>query len=614
MPDIISLLPDHIANQIAAGEVIQRPASAVKELLENAIDAGATALHLIIRDAGKELIQVIDNGKGMSPSDARISFERHATSKIKSIDDLFQIKTMGFRGEALASMAAVAQVELKTRMANDEVGTLIYIEHSEVKKQEPCQTPIGTNISLKNLFFNVPARRNFLKSNTVELRHIVDEFTRVAMAYPELSFRFTNNQTDLFILESGKLKQRILGLLGNHLNSKLVPVEEPTDFVSIKGFVASPDVASKSRGSQYFFVNNRFIKSAYLNHAVSQAFSELIAKDSFPTFILFIDIDPKRIDINVHPTKQEIKFEDDRIIYSFVSSAVKHALSKYSIAPSLDFSLDENIERLSAVTQPLTAQTQERTKGDFLFQSFTEKGQAHFLNKKEDVRNWKDLYKIQHEFPYNAAQQQNTEVETKSEISMPDAVVIEDFRQDYLQVCQAYIIATTKNGFLLIDQHLAHQRILYERYESAQQQPIVIQKCLVPITFEVSPVDAVLLESILPSLLELGYEVEFFGQQTFIIQGTPSDIKLGNEKSSIEKLIDAYKHFASDVKLDKREKLMRTMAAQKAIWHGKKLEQSEIERLLQDLFRCEQPQLSPNGNKIFSKIQADDIERLIRNA
>ena len=347
---------------------------------------------------------------------------------------------------------------------------------------------------------------------------------------------------------------------------------------------------------------------------MSQAFSELIAKDSFPTFILFIDIDPKRIDINVHPTKQEIKFEDDRIIYSFVSSAVKHALSKYSIAPSLDFSLDENIERLSAVTQPLTAQTQERTKGDFLFQSFTEKGQAHFLNKKEDVRNWKDLYKIQHEFPYNAAQQQNTEVETKSEISMPDAVVIEDFRQDYLQVCQAYIIATTKNGFLLIDQHLAHQRILYERYESAQQQPIVIQKCLVPITFEVSPVDAVLLESILPSLLELGYEVEFFGQQTFIIQGTPSDIKLGNEKSSIEKLIDAYKHFASDVKLDKREKLMRTMAAQKAIWHGKKLEQSEIERLLQDLFRCEQPQLSPNGNKIFSKIQADDIERLIRNA
>jgi DNA mismatch repair protein MutL len=615
MSDIISLLPDHIANQIAAGEVIQRPASAIKELLENAIDAGATNIHLMIREAGKELIQVNDNGKGMSPTDARLSFERHATSKIKSIDDLFQIRTMGFRGEALASMAAVAQVELKTRRIEDEVGTYLYIEHSQVKTQEACQTPNGTSISLKNLFFNVPARRNFLKSNTVEMRHIVDEFTRIAMAYPPIGFRLTNNQTDLFVLEPSKLKQRILALLGNQFNSKLVPVDEPTDFVTISGFVASPDVASKTRGNQYFFVNNRFVKSAYLNHAVTQAFRELIAKDEFPSFVLFIEIDPKRVDINVHPTKQEIKFEDDQIIYSFVNSAVKHALSKYSIAPSLDFSLDSSIEQLSAVTQPFASQMQTHTKGDFLFQSFVEKGKAHFLDKKEDVRNWKDLYKIQADFQQETSSKVlSDQVNQRPYLNEGELGLLEDFQQTFFQINAAYIIATTKTGFMLIDQHLAHQRILYERFEEVHAQPVPIQKCLVPLTFELAPADAILLQTILPDLIPLGYEIEPFGQHSFIIQGTPSDVKLGNEKASIEKMIDSLKHFSSEIKLDKREKLIRTLAMQKAIPHGKKLNHQEIETLMQDLFRCEQPQLSPLGKKIFAKLSQHDIEKIIQHA
>jgi len=352
--DIIQLLSDNIANQIAAGEVIQRPASAVKELLENAIDADATEIKLIVTDAGKNLIQVIDNGKGMSETDARMAFERHATSKIRKIEDLFHIKTMGFRGEALASIAAVAQVELKTRKAEDELGTFIEIENSAVLKQEACASPVGTSISMKNLFFNVPARRNFLKSNAAEMRHIIDEFIRVAMAFPQVFFSVTSNGQQVFHLEAGNLKQRIIQILGNNYNAKMVSVHEETDYLNIYGFVGKPETAKKTRGDQYFFVNSRFIKSAYLNHAVNSAFDNMIAKDSFPSYVLFIDLDPSQLDINVHPTKQEIKFEDEKIVYAFVQAAVKHALAQFSIAPSLDFTLNAEIQSLDAVSKPFT--------------------------------------------------------------------------------------------------------------------------------------------------------------------------------------------------------------------------------------------------------------------
>lgn len=343
MADIIQLLPDSIANQIAAGEVIQRPASAVKELLENAIDAGASSIKLILKDAGKALIQVIDDGCGMSETDARMSFERHATSKIRTADDLFNIRTMGFRGEALASIASIAQVELKTRRNPDELGTKIVIEGFELKEQEPCQTPAGTNFSIKNLFFNVPARRNFLKSNTVEFRHIMDEFERVALANPSVFFSLHHNGQEVFHLPAGNLRQRIVGVFGKDTNKKLVPVGEETEAVRLSGFVGKPEFSKKTRGEQFFFVNNRFIKSQYLNHAVQAAFEDLMPRDGFPMYFIFVEIDPSRIDINVHPTKQEIKFDDERLVYNYLKVAVRHALGQNAVTPMLDFETDPSL-------------------------------------------------------------------------------------------------------------------------------------------------------------------------------------------------------------------------------------------------------------------------------
>lgn len=389
--DKITLLPDNIANQIAAGEVIQRPASAVKELLENAVDAGSTQIQLIINDAGKSLVQVVDNGSGMSETDARMCFERHATSKIKTIDDLFHIRTMGFRGEALASIAAVAQVELKSKRATDETGTYIEVQNSLVQQQVPVAAPNGTSIAMKNLFFNVPARRNFLKSNAAEMRHIVDEFTRVAMSFPEIQFTLTANNQQLFYLEAGSLKQRIVQLLGATYNTKLVAVKEETDYMNITGFVGKPETAKKTRGDQYFFVNNRFIKSPYLNHALMSAYQQMIAPDSFPMYVLFIDLDPIQVDVNVHPTKQEIKFEDEKIIYAFVQAAVKHALAQFSITPTLDFDLDASIQQLPAIQQPFTQDKQSAAASGSIFRGFTQKNQAHFIERSESggLKNWK---------------------------------------------------------------------------------------------------------------------------------------------------------------------------------------------------------------------------------
>ena len=421
MPDIIQLLPDNIANQIAAGEVIQRPASAVKELLENAVDAGATEVRLFIQDAGKALVQVIDNGKGMSETDARMAFERHATSKIRNIDDLFHIKTMGFRGEALASIAAVAQVELKTKRAGDAAGIYIEIDNSVVKKQEPVASPAGTSIAMKNLFFNVPARRNFLKTNAAEMRHIVDEFTRVAMAFPEIFFSLNANGQEMFHLEKGTLKQRIVQLLGNSYNAKLVSVQEETDYMNIYGFVGKPETAKKTRGDQYFFVNNRFIKSPYLNHAVMQAFDEMIAKDSFPMYALFIDLDPSQLDINVHPTKQEIKFEDEKIIYAFVQSAVKHALAQFSITPALDFDLDASIQQLDAVSKPFTDENKSTAVSSSLYHTFTQKNQSHFIESKSGLKDWKEFYQPAGSQPAAGSQQSFIDKELQSAGQRPTA-------------------------------------------------------------------------------------------------------------------------------------------------------------------------------------------------
>jgi DNA mismatch repair protein MutL len=606
LPDIIQLLPDNIANQIAAGEVIQRPASAVKELLENAVDAGADEIKLIINDAGKSLIQVIDNGKGMSETDARMAFERHATSKISNIEDLFRIKTMGFRGEALASIAAVAQVELKTKRSDDETGVFIEIENSQVIKQEPIAAANGTSIAMKNLFFNVPARRNFLKSNAAELRHIVDEFIRVAMAFPEIFFSLTSNGQQVFHLEKGTLKQRIVQMLGSNYNAKLVSVQEHTDYLNIYGFVGKPDTAKKTRGDQYFFVNNRFIKSAYLNHAVMNAFDEMIAKDSFPMYTLFIDLDPAQLDINVHPTKQEIKFEDEKIVYAFVQSAVKHALAQFSITPTLDFELDNSIQQLDAVSKPFTEEKKSSAAASSLYSTFTQKHQSHFIESKSELKHWKEIGSLAKEINREESnQQQPLEI---SELQNPSRKPGTD---NLTQLHLAYIVAQTDKGYYVLHQQNAHERILYERFIKATDgKPIATQQSLFPATIQLAAADAVLLQELLPDLHNLGYLLEPFGNNTFVIQGTPADVEQGNEKVAIEKMVEQYKHFSIDLKFTKREKLLRSLALQQSIKAGASLTEREMKILVDDLFNCTTPNITPNGKPVYLEFKKEELDKM----
>lgn len=605
LPDIIQLLPDNIANQIAAGEVIQRPASAVKELLENAVDAGADEIKLIISDAGKALVQVIDNGKGMSITDARMAFERHATSKIRNIDDLFQIKTMGFRGEALASIAAVAQVELKTKREEDETGTYIEIENSVVKNQEPIAFNKGTSIAMKNLFFNVPARRNFLKSNTAELRHIVDEFIRVAMAFPGIFFSLTSNGQEVFHLDKGTFKQRIVQILGNSYSAKLVSVQEETDYLNIYGFVGKPETAKKTRGDQYLFVNNRFIKSAYLNHAVMNAFEEMIAKDSYPMYALFIDLNPGHLDINVHPTKQEIKFDDEKIVYAFVQSAVKHALAQFSITPTLDFELDVSIQQLDAISKPLTEEKKSSAAASSLYQTFTQKNQAHFIEHKSDLKHWKDFYEAPAEPQSTVPTQQQTLHQKPSAEDEPA------HENNFLQIHNAYIVVQNDQGYLLIHQQNAHERILYERFVNALKgKPVAAQQSLFPSTIELAASDAVLLQELIPDLQLLGYQLEPFGNNTFVIQATPADLEQGNERVAIEKMLEQFKHFSVDIKFSKKEKLMRSLALQQSIKAGIILSRKEMQSLTESLFACETPNATPNGKPTYMLFRKDEMDKL----
>jgi DNA mismatch repair protein MutL len=596
LPDIIHLLPDNIANQIAAGEVIQRPASAVKELLENAVDSGAADIRLFVQDAGKSLIQVVDNGKGMSETDARMAFERHATSKIQNIDDLFHIRTMGFRGEALASVAAVAQVELRTRRPEDEAGTSIEIENSRVIRQEPAAVPVGTNVAMKNLFFNVPARRNFLKSNPAEMRHIVEEFIRVTLAFPSIFFSLTSNGQEMMHLEKGSLKQRIVQILGSSHASKLVSVQENTDYLNIYGFVGKPETAKKTRGDQYLFVNNRFIRSAYLNHAVMSAYKEMIPGETFPLYVLFIDLDPAQVDVNVHPTKQEIKFEDEKIVYAFVQAAVKHALAQFSITPTLDFDLDPAIQRLDAISKPVSEEKKAAVASSSLYQTFTQKNQAHFIEptNKSELRHWKE----------NA---HSPEVPAGS----PPVRIQPIGNAPLQQLLNTYITTPTNRSFILVHQQAAHERILYERFAAAAAgKPIPSQKSLFPATLTLSPPDAMLLKELLPDLQPLGYQIEPFGKDSFILQGAPADNGQGDEKSALESLLEQYKHFASEIRFSRREKLIRTMARQQAVKAGTVLDEKEMRSLVDDLFACAQHNITPGGDPTFIEFKKDYVEKL----
>ncbi|MFN7538511.1 MAG: DNA mismatch repair endonuclease MutL [Bacteroidota bacterium] len=615
MENLIQLLPEHLANQIAAGEVIQRPASAVKELLENAADAGATRIQLVVTDAGKALIQVIDNGRGMSETDARMAFERHATSKIRQIDDLFRINTMGFRGEALASIAAVAQVELKTRRPEDELGTHLEIENSKVVFQEPCGCPAGTQISMKNLFFSVPARRNFLKNNAVEMRHIIDEFIRVALAFPGIAFSLQSNGQEVFHLEPGNNRQRIIQLLGNAYQSKLVSVTEDTDYMNIRGYVGKPETARKTRGDQYFFVNNRFIKSAYLNHAVNTAFENLLPKDSFPTYILYIEVDPSQVDINVHPTKQEIKFEDEKIIYAFVQAAVKHALAQFSVAPSLDFSLNPDIQQLDAIQRPFTEDDKKTAGHSSLFQTFSKKNQAHFIEKtgESTLSHWKEMYRPSEQMGTTDSSRPDTNASFWEKGANTKAAQGIQLSPDVplVQLHQTYIIACTTDGFLLIHQQLAHERILYEKYsQAAHGRQMPTQKSLFPVLLNVGEADAALLSELLPDLSQIGYQIEKNEAGEFVIQGIPADVLSGNEKNAIELLLEQFKHFSSEVQFSKREKLIRCMARQQAIKAGRTLAGKEMAQLIEELFTCGSPNVSPSGAATYISFSGDYLTRM----
>lgn len=603
-------MPDNIANQIAAGEVIQRPASAVKELLENAVDSGASDIRLFVQDAGKSLIRVTDDGMGMSEADARLAFERHATSKIKKIDDLFHIRTMGFRGEALASIAAVAQVEMRTRRREDETGTWVEIENSRITRQEPAPAPVGTSISMKNLFFSVPARRNFLKSNPAEMRHIVEEFIRVTLAFPSIFFSLTSNGQELMHLEKGSLKQRIVQILGSPHASKLVSVQENTNYLNIYGFVGKPETAKKTRGDQYLFVNSRFIRSAYLNHAVMSAYNEMIPADSYPLYVLFIDLDPTLVDVNVHPTKQEIKFEDEKIVYAFVQAAVKHGLAQFSITPTLDFDLDPAIQQLDAISKPLSEEKKAAVTSSSLYKTFTQKNQAHKIepSEKSELRHWNDSLQQ----PSASAPGRSSEPSPESSAEPVAKFRIQPLENAPLQqLLNTYIVTPTNRSFILVHQQAAHERILYERLiAAAAGKPIPSQKSLFPATITLSAPDAILLTELLPDLLALGYSIEPFGKDSFIIQGTPADTGQTDERSALEDLLEQYKHFTSEIRFSRREKLIRTMARQQAIKAGTILGEKEMRTLVDDLFACTQHNITPGGDPTFIEFKKDYVEKL----
>ncbi len=612
MPDVIHLLSDHIANQIAAGEVIQRPASAVKEMLENAVDAGATDIQLIIKDAGKELVQVVDNGCGMSPTDARMSFERHATSKIRNINDLFSIRTMGFRGEALASIAAVAQVELKTMKKDADVGTRIVVEGTEVKLQEPCGTPQGTSLSVKNLFYNVPARRHFLKSNTTELRHIIDEFTRVALAHPAIAFRMFHNGTEQFHLTSGNLKTRIVELLGNSYTKNLVPVEENTEFLNISGFIGKPEAATRTRGNQFFFINNRYIRSPYLHHALTNAYESLLEKESFPFYVLFLEVDPARVDVNVHPTKQEVKFEDDRMMYAYLNAAVKHALARYNIAPSLDFTLNPEIQQLSSVQLPATESIRAKTEQGYLSNTFSNKGQAHFVEKNDSLKKWKELYEIATNDAIPSQPSQHDENTVQHSLH---AETVTESVNNIILVQGSMLVTTVKSGLMLVHIRRAQERIWYERLlQQWNSGGAASQQVLFPTSYEVAPQDAILLNEALHDLGRIGFDISPFGKNTFVVQGIPSGLPPGEEKHVLDEVIDQLKHESADATAKRTDMLLANMAKRLGRNVSAISQKENQQALIDELFACAQPEHTADGRKIFTMLRKDELDKLLDGA
>ncbi len=605
MSDIIKLLPDSVANQIAAGEVIQRPASAVKELLENAVDAGATSIDLFIKEAGKTLIQVIDNGCGMSAMDARMSFERHATSKIKKAEDLFAIRTMGFRGEALASIAAIAQVEMKTRLMEEELGTCLRIEGSQVKSQEPCPCKPGTGIAVKNLFYNVPARRNFLKSNTVETRHIIEEFTRVALVNPEIAFSMTHNEKPVFRLSKGAQKARIVAIFGKNYNERLLPVEQEASRIKISGFIVKPGFARKTRGEQYFFVNGRFIKHPYLHHAVENAFADLLPADAYASYFINIGIDPSDIDINIHPTKTEVNFQDARYVYAVLQAAVKQSVGRHSLTPTIDFDKDPVIDAMFA--NPTGDVKQPRITVNPDYNPFAENPRkqkpAYNQPSPKGDKNWEKLFQPEETAP---SQQQLIEDEQHQESNK-----IDDNR--FFQVHNRFILTNVRSGLMIIDQQKAHERILYEQYLSElENKQAVSQQQLFPITLQFPPADAEIIRSLKEPLNILGFTFDTIGNNGFVFQGIPEGMKESDIEGVLEKIIESEKKKTGNLNADVNTTLAKSLAARLSVKPGTALTALEMGSIFDSLFACRVPEVAPDGSSILTIVALADLENYLK--
>ena len=619
MSDLIRLLPDSVANQIAAGEVIQRPASAVKELLENAIDAGATQIKLLVKDAGKSLIQVIDNGSGMSETDARMCFERHATSKIREANDLFSIRTLGFRGEALASIAAISQVELKTRKIDEEVGTSIIIEGSKVKSQDPIACQQGTTFIVKNLFYNIPARRYFLKSDTVEFRHILEEFQRVALVHPDIDFSLFNNDKPVFQLSKGNLRQRIVHIFGNQINEKLLPVEAKTELVSVVGYIGKPETARKTRGEQYFFANGRFIKHPYLHHAVEQAFEELIPDSAIPSYFLYIEVDPSTIDINIHPTKTEVNFQNGQLLYASIRTSVKHALGMFSLSPTLDFDTEPSFDFVA----PKGYEPKEPTITVNPDYNPFRKQPQNFLKANAGMTpnrtGWEKMYEgITDQRSVQTKQENNNDFrliptgETENEAAgiVPESSLYA--ANKLFQVQNRFIVANVKSGLLIVDQQKANERIIFEKISSnAEGQAITRQRVLFPQYIQLSAVDSEVITELTPDLDSLGFEISAMGRGTFVINTVPSNMPAGEIMDFIDGLLEDYKKDRADSSDDQRIKLARIIAGNMAVKTAQSLKVEEMQQLIDELFSCQVPDIAPDGSRVLRIIQVNEIDKLI---
>lgn len=611
MSDVIHLLPDHVANQIAAGEVVQRPASVIKELLENAIDAGAKNIQVYVKESGKILVKVVDDGAGMSLTDARLSFERHATSKIKSAEDLFHLHTKGFRGEALASIAAIAHVELKTKREDDEVGTCIKIEGSQIISQEPCVTSQGTSISVKNLFYNIPARRNFLKSDTVEIRHIIDEFQRVALAHPNIAFSLSHNSSELFQLSNTNYRQRITNILGGKTSEKLVPVNEETEIVTISGFVGKPEFAKRTRGEQFFFVNDRFIKSPYLNHAVTAAFEGLLKDKAFPSYFLYLTVDPKSIDINIHPTKTEIQFDDEHALYAILRSSIKHSLGQFNVAPVLDFERDPSLDTPYDFENRPAASPQIEVDRNFNpFKNESGSGSGFKSSFKKDPGEWEGLYSgLKSDSNFMDLKQIEFESEEVTG-NLFGATKTVETQNSTFQLNKKYIISTLKNGMLVIDQHRAHTRILYEELlKSITLSPAVSQQLLFPLILQFNQQEIKLLKGIKDSLEQTGFVFSDIKSDSVEITGVPTTISESEVEILLERLLADFENEVPENNFSQTDLLAKSLAKSMAVKSGNLLNSTEQQHIVNGLFACKEPSLTPFNKPVFIILQVEELEK-----